>query len=81
VPFLRVKTDQRQQVLCHQRPLFPNASHINLEIFILFKIVERSNKRIFGVDTTFNGPGASIESYAPRGIYGLFGRGCHLNFE
>ena len=52
-------------------PFFPNASNKNFKIAILLKIVQRSCNKNSGVDTTHQGPGAGVISYALGAYMGL----------
>ena len=52
-------------------PFFPNASNKNFKIAILLKIVQRSYNKNSGVDTTHQGPGAGVVSYALGAYMGL----------
>jgi hypothetical protein len=45
-------------------PFFPNVSDEDFEVTILLKIVQRSDNRNSGVNTTPQGPGAGVVSYA-----------------
>ena len=64
VHFLRVKGDRRSD--SPPRPLLhPNIPDFFFEKFILSKIVQRSNNKNSHVDSTSQGPGEGVVSYAP----------------
>ena len=59
VQFLRVSRDWMVTRHLHA-PFSPKASDKNFQIAVLLKIVQRSDNKISGVDTTPQGPGAGV---------------------
>jgi hypothetical protein len=52
------------QLITPHTPFIPYAYNKNLEIAILLKIVQKSDSKNSGVDTTPQGPGAGVVSFA-----------------
>ena len=75
---LIVKRDPR--VASPPRLLFPNPSDENFELDNLLKIVQRSDKKNSGVDTTTQGPGRRCKLF-PGGMYGSYERDARINFR
>jgi hypothetical protein len=70
VQLLRVKRDWRA-TSPPPSPFSPNASDKNFEIGIKLKIIQKSDNKNSGFDTTPQGPGASVVSYALGHIWFL----------